>query len=56
MDEDAGDDANALPEGGETVISFPNNHLSYAITWFGMALALAGVFVAYAAGALRRRS
>ena len=56
VDEDAGDDANALPEGGETVISFPNNHLSYAITWFGMALALAGVFVAYAAGALRRRS
>ena len=28
----------ALPQGGETVVSFPNNHLGYAITWFGFAL------------------
>jgi surfeit locus 1 family protein len=28
----------ALPQGGETVIEFPNNHLGYAITWFGLAL------------------
>jgi len=56
VDEDAATDPAALPEGGETVISFPNNHLSYAITWFGMALALAGVFTAYAVTALRRRS
>ena len=27
-----------LPQGGETVIEFPNNHLGYAITWFGFAL------------------
>ena len=26
-----------LPVGGLTKISFPNNHLSYALTWFGMA-------------------
>jgi len=26
-----------LPQGGETVVSFPNNHLGYAITWFGFA-------------------
>jgi carboxypeptidase Taq len=26
----------------------PNNHLGYALTWFGLALALLGVFVAYA--------
>ncbi|HBN49090.1 MAG TPA: hypothetical protein DD465_07825, partial [Thalassospira sp.] len=26
-----------LPVGGLTRISFPNNHLMYAITWFGMA-------------------
>ncbi len=31
-----------LPIGGLTVIAFPNNHLVYAITWFGMALMLAG--------------
>jgi surfeit locus 1 family protein len=28
----------ALPQGGETVIEFPNNHLGYALTWFGFAL------------------
>jgi surfeit locus 1 family protein len=27
----------ALPQGGETMVSFPNNHLGYAITWFGFA-------------------
>lgn len=27
----------ALPQGGETVLAFPNNHLGYAITWFGFA-------------------
>ena len=29
--------AGTLPQGGETVVSFPNNHLGYAITWFGFA-------------------
>ena len=28
----------ALPQGGETTIEFPNNHLGYAMTWFGFAL------------------
>ena len=37
VDLPAGPDA-ALPQGGETVVSFPNNHLGYAITWFGFAL------------------
>lgn len=27
-----------LPQGGETVVEFPNNHLGYAATWFGFAL------------------
>lgn len=35
------------PKGGATVLAFPNNHLSYALTWFGLALALVGVFAAY---------
>lgn len=30
--------AGALPQGGETVVDFPNNHLGYAFTWFGLAL------------------
>jgi len=37
-----------LPQGGEAVVEFPNNHLGYALTWFGLAAALAGVFVTFA--------
>ena len=36
-----------LPQGGETIISFPNNHLSYALTWLGLAAVLAGVLLAF---------
>lgn len=36
-----------LPQGGETVIDFPNNHLGYLITWYGLALSLALVYVPY---------
>ncbi len=32
-----------LPQAGETRLSFPNNHLNYALTWFGLAAALLGV-------------
>lgn len=28
----------SLPQGGETVIEFPNNHLGYILTWYGFAL------------------
>ena len=45
---DAGEMPNkgGWPKGGTTRVSFPNNHLQYAITWFGLALALivVGVF------------
>lgn len=40
-----------LPQAGETRLNFPNNHLNYALTWFGLAAALAGVTLVY----LRRR-
>jgi surfeit locus 1 family protein len=53
IDADAGADPNALPEGGETILEFPNSHLSYAMTWFGTALALVGVFIAYAVTQIR---
>jgi surfeit locus 1 family protein len=45
-----------LPQGGETIVAFPNNHLGYAITWFGLAAALAAVFAAFARGRLRAQS
>jgi surfeit locus 1 family protein len=27
-----------LPAGGSTVVDLPNNHLQYAVTWFGLAI------------------
>ncbi len=49
------DPAVPVPQGGETVVSFPNNHLQYAVTWFGLALALAGVYLVWAWGRVRKR-
>jgi surfeit locus 1 family protein len=37
-----------LPLPGKLVVNLPNNHLQYAITWFGLAAVLAAVFVAFA--------
>ena len=31
-----------VPIGGLTVVSFPNNHLVYALTWYALALMMAG--------------
>jgi surfeit locus 1 family protein len=36
-----------LPRGGQTVVSFRNAHLSYAVTWFGLAIVLLGVWLSY---------
>lgn len=42
---DADDTANpgGLPVGGVTMVDMPNNHLQYAVTWYGLAAALLGV-------------
>ena len=47
---DANDAPNpgGLPVGGVTIIDLPNNHLQYAITWYGLAAALAGVLAVWA--------
>jgi surfeit locus 1 family protein len=37
----------SLPIGGRTRIELPNNHLQYAVTWYGLALTLLGVYVAF---------
>ena len=37
-----------LPQGGETRLVFPNRHLEYALTWYGLAIALAGVYLVFA--------
>jgi surfeit locus 1 family protein len=44
-----------LPQAGETRMIFANNHLQYAVTWYGLALALLAVFGFYARGRLRER-
>ncbi|MFZ2103620.1 MAG: SURF1 family protein [Oricola sp.] len=36
-------DPSKLPVGGVTNIDLPNSHLQYAMTWYGLALALAAV-------------
>lgn len=47
IDEDAATPAGEWPKGGTTEIAIPNNHLGYALTWFGLALGCAGVLIAY---------
>jgi surfeit locus 1 family protein len=37
VDADGTPNPGGWPRGGLTVISFPNNHLQYAITWYGLA-------------------
>ena len=37
------DEAVDYPVPGVTQIALPNNHLQYAVTWYGLAAALAGV-------------
>jgi surfeit locus 1 family protein len=37
----------APPAGGATRLALPNRHLEYALTWFGLAATLFGVYVAY---------
>lgn len=53
IDQDATALPGGLPQGGETVLAIPNNHLSYALTWFGLAVAVVAV---YAASLWRRRA
>lgn len=48
VDADAMPNPGGWPLGGLTVVRFPNSHLIYALTWFGLALLTsgAGVYVA----------
>lgn len=39
--------AESVPVGGQTRLDIPNNHLQYALTWFGLALVLLAIYLAY---------
>lgn len=48
VDADATPNPGGWPKGGDTIVDVPNNHFSYALTWFGLALGLFTVFVSFA--------
>jgi len=54
VDMEAPQPAGSLPRVGPLAVKLPNNHLQYAITWFGLAATLLGVYVAWLIA--RRRS
>lgn len=45
MDADAAPNPGGWPKGGVTQLDLPNNHLSYALTWYGLAVVLLVVSV-----------
>jgi surfeit locus 1 family protein len=52
LDADATPNPGGWPKGGVTQIDLPNNHLSYAVTWYGLAIVLIIVSVL----AIRRKA
>lgn len=44
VDADATPNPGGLPEGGQTRVNVPNDHLQYALTWFGLAAVLLVMF------------
>jgi surfeit locus 1 family protein len=48
IDADGSPNPGGWPRGGQTPLTLPNNHLQYAVTWYGIALTLIGVFTAFA--------
>lgn len=47
LEADATPNPGGLPVGGQTRLDIPNDHLQYAITWFLIAMAGIGVYLAY---------
>jgi surfeit locus 1 family protein len=47
VDADEAPNPGDLPAGGVTLINLPNNHLQYAVTWYGLAFALVCVLAVW---------
>lgn len=54
VEADATPNPGGWPKGGGVRVDLPNNHLQYALTWFGLALTLVGVFAGFAWQRARR--
>jgi surfeit locus 1 family protein len=48
VDADASPNPGGWPRGGHTRLTLKNDHLGYALTWFGLAATLVGVFAVFA--------
>jgi surfeit locus 1 family protein len=53
VEQEAPSPPGGLPQPGRLVVSLPNNHLQYAVTWYGLALALVVVFAIWARNSSR---
>ncbi|WP_424932996.1 SURF1 family protein [Amaricoccus macauensis] len=49
-------EADSWPRGGLTIVSFRNSHLSYALTWYAMALLFAGAVAFQVVSRMRANS
>lgn len=47
VEADASANPGGLPVGGQTRIELSNRHLQYVVTWYGLALTLIGVYLAF---------
>jgi surfeit locus 1 family protein len=56
IDQEAPVPPGGFPLPAKLEVQLPDNHLQYAITWFGLALALAGVYIVWLVGRFRRRA
>jgi surfeit locus 1 family protein len=54
IEADATPNPGGLPQGGRTRTGLANNHLQYAITWYGLAAGLLGVWISFGLARGRR--
>ncbi len=52
IDADTTPNPGGLPQGGQTRLALPNDHLQYAVTWYALAVALVVIYIVF----IRRRA
>ena len=55
VEADASPNPGGLPFGGQTRTELPNNHLQYAITWYGLAAGLLAIWISFGLARGRER-